>query len=33
MTTVPPKSAPGRFTGSTANSIFSTAFASGACSK
>uniref|UniRef100_A0A8B9UL04 Uncharacterized protein n=1 Tax=Anas zonorhyncha TaxID=75864 RepID=A0A8B9UL04_9AVES len=31
MTTVPPKSAPGRFTGSTANSIFSTAFASGAC--
>ncbi|XP_040396991.1 uncharacterized protein LOC121061733 [Cygnus olor] len=31
MTTVPPKSATGRFTGSTANSIFATPFASGAC--
>ncbi|NXI64772.1 UROL1 protein, partial [Anseranas semipalmata] len=31
MTTVPPESATGRFTGSTANSIFATTFASGAC--
>ncbi|NXU29693.1 UROL1 protein, partial [Thalassarche chlororhynchos] len=31
MTTVPPKSATARFTGSTANSIFTTTFASGPC--
>ncbi|NXK99598.1 UROL1 protein, partial [Mesembrinibis cayennensis] len=31
MTTVPPKSATASFTGSTANSIFSTTFASGPC--
>ncbi|KAF1437068.1 Uromodulin-like 1, partial [Pygoscelis papua] len=31
MTTVPPKSATGRFTGSTTNSSFTTTFASGPC--
>ncbi|NWH28165.1 UROL1 protein, partial [Grus americana] len=31
ITTVPPKSATARFTGSTANSIFTTTFASGPC--
>ncbi|NXL93455.1 UROL1 protein, partial [Alectura lathami] len=31
MTTVPPESATGRFTGSTTDSIFATTFASGAC--
>ncbi|NWW85309.1 UROL1 protein, partial [Rhynochetos jubatus] len=31
LTTVPPKSATARFTGSTANSIFATTFASGPC--